>query len=219
MVGPACKCANCGHVFQTGLISICNAVGVTFEGCSASCPRCGGMAAIADGTYSAHGNTLRLDAGPLSTRQIISELSRVAQKAREERLSTEEVLAELVNINPDLAKKLKSIGPWPVVGLIILLFWLVKSFTLDLKIDVNWLIDQAWHVSHGQDPDQHIGTSPPKFRPGPALVHQPETSPSKQDNIPSRAPNRHARRQAEAQARKAAGHRASRHSPAYISPE
>jgi hypothetical protein len=121
---------------------------------------------------------------------MIDELNRIAQKARAERLSTEDVLAEIADISPDLAKKLKAIGPWPVVGILIFLFWLVKSVSLDLKIDVNWLIDEAWHVAHGDDPKQHIGTQPPEFDPAP------------QKRVPNRAPNRSARRRATAQAKR-----------------
>jgi hypothetical protein len=138
------------------------------------------------------------------TRGIIDELNQLAEKARAERLSTDEVLAELADISPDLAKKLRSIGPWPAVGLIMLLFWLVKSFTLDLHVDVNWLIDEAWHLSHGEDPVQHIGTHPPEL---PAeIVQRPlfpkKPSPFETAIIQNAAPNRHARRRASASAKR-----------------
>jgi hypothetical protein len=205
MAGPPCKCTQCGHVFQTGQIEIGpNVAGVTFQGCATDCPKCGGRAHIADGTYSSTRDRLRLDVGPLKTLGIINELNRLAEKARAEHLSAEEVLAELADISPDLAKKLKSIGPWPVVGLAILLFWLVKSFSLDLHVDVNWLIDEAWHVSHGDDPIQHIGTDPPEFHP--EVAHRPiapkEPTPFERVIIQSTAPNRHARRRAAATAKR-----------------
>jgi hypothetical protein len=204
MAGPPCKCTRCGYVFQTGQIEIGpNVTGITFQGCATNCPKCGGVASIADGTYSNRGDGLKLDAGPLKTRGIINELNRLAEKARAERLSTEDVLAELADISPDLAKKLRAIGPWPAVGLIMLLFWLVKSFSLDLHVDVNWLIDEAWHLSHGQDPAQHIGTPPPQV---PAEIAQRPLFPKKPTPfetaiIQSTAPNRHARRRALATAK------------------
>jgi hypothetical protein len=161
------------------------------------------MAQIADGTYSRSGDRLRLDAGPLKTRTIIDELNRLAEKAKAEHLSTEEVLAELADISPDLAKKLRAIGPWPTVGLVILLFWLVKSFSLDLRVDVNWLIDEAWHLSHGEDPMQHIGTPPPEYPPEIAQQPlRPKESPLERVIIQSSAPNRQARRRAAAKAKR-----------------
>jgi hypothetical protein len=150
--------------------------------------------------YTRVGDALRLDAGPSNTRQIIDQLNRVAQKARDERLSAEEVLAEIADINPDLAKKLKSIGPWPVVGILIFLFWLVKSVTLDLRVDVNWLIDQAWHLSHGQDPDQHLNTSPPDFPLRPQAPSALRRTPFNQAIVEATSPNRNARRRTTAEA-------------------
>ena len=205
MSGPPCKCTNCGHVFQSGLIEIGpNVSGISFENCGVSCPQCGGMANVADGTYSSVGEHLKLIAGPLSTRQIINQLNPIAKKAQAQSLTTEEVLAEIADISPDLAKKLKSIGPWPVVGILIFLFWLVKSVTLSLDINVNWLIDEAWHVAHGEDPYAHVGTTPPQ-----SPIHEaPQRSnptPFEQTIVQSASPNRNARRRAASRTRKKGG--------------
>jgi len=205
MAGLPSKCTRCGLVFQTGVIEIGpNVSGISFQDCATNCPKCGGVANIADGTYSSTLDGLRLDAGPLKTIGIIKELNRLAEKAKAEHLSTEEVLAELADINPDLAKKLKSIGPWPVVGLVILLFWLVKSFSLELHVDVNWLIDEAWHLSHGEDPAQHVGADPPEFHPEVAQrpLFPKGPTPFERAIIQSTAPNRQARRRESAKAKR-----------------
>jgi len=179
--------------------------GITIVGCTVDCPRCGGRAVIGDGTYSNVGDELRLDAGPLSTRSIISELNRIAKNAQEKRLTTDEVLAEIADVSPELATKLKGIGSWPVVGIVLLLFWLVKSVTLDLKVDVNWLIDQAWHIAHGQDPESHLDTAPPPF-PEPPTPVQPKQTPFDPPVLAAQmAPNRHARRRAASEAKRKAG--------------
>lgn len=203
MPGPPCKCTKCGHVFETGLIAFGPDASGTFINCATNCPRCGGPAEIGDGSYTRVGDILRLDAGPLSTRQIIDELNRIAEKALAEHLTTEEVLAEIADISPDLAKKLKSVGPWPVVGILMFLFWLVKSVTLDLQVDVNWLIDQAWHLSHSQDPDQHLDTPPPDF-PLKPQAPAPKRTPFEQTIVQSTAPNRNARRTAASKAKRKA---------------
>jgi hypothetical protein len=203
MAGAPCHCTKCGYVFQTSVVDFGPGASATFFDCGTDCPQCGGYARIGDGSYTQVGDGLRLDAGPLSTRQIINQLNRVANKARSESLTTEEVLAEIADVSPDLATKLKSIGPWPVVGLLIFLFWLVKSVSLDIRVDVNWLIDQAWHLSHGPDPTQHVDTPPPSLpSERPRSPHQPSKSPFEQTIAQSDAPNRNARRRSAAIARR-----------------
>src|SRR5687768_4280941 len=102
MAGPPCICRNCGLVFATGMISLDPGVsGVTIENCSVSCPRCGGDAEIGDGTYSAVGDVLKLDSGPPSTRKMIEELGLIAERARHEKLTAEEVLAEIADVSPE----------------------------------------------------------------------------------------------------------------------
>lgn len=196
MAGPPCKCTKCGLVFSAPLIEIGpNVAGVTFENCSVSCPQCGGIARVGDGTYNAVGDALSLMAGPPSTKTLLDELMRIADEARKNNLTAMEVLAEIADVSPDLATKLRGIGSWPTIGLILLLFWIVKSVSLDLKIDFNWLIDQAWHIAHGQDPERHLDSPPPEF------PFDPEPPPSGPlTDSPTlaalSAPNRNARRKA-----------------------
>lgn len=163
------------------------------------------MAAVGDGTYSTEQNRLKLDAGPLSTRALLTELERIATHAKSESLSTEDILAEIADVSPDLAKKLKGVGPWPVVGLILILFWIVKSLTLNLTIDVNWLIDEAWHIAHGEDPEAHLDSDPPK--PLQPTEKRPKSRiPLENPTLASAAiiaPNRKARRSTRAKARRA----------------
>lgn len=202
MVGPPSKCSSCGLVFETGLIQIALGARATIQDCSVKCPQCGRPAEIGDGTYSNVDDELRLDAGPLSTRALIRELNRIAKNARTKHLSADDVLAEIADVSPELATKLKGIGPWPVVGIVLLLFWLVKSVTLDLKVDVNWLIDQAWHIAHGQDPDSHLDSPPPQF-PEQSPPVQPKTTPFDAPALASHsAPNRRARRRAASEAKR-----------------
>jgi hypothetical protein len=177
--------------------------GITIENCGVSCPRCGGYAEIGDGTYSTVGDVLKLDSGPPSTRKMVEELGLIAERALHEKLTAEEVLAEIADVSPDLAQKLRGIGPWPVVGILLLLFWLVKSVTLDLKVDVNWLIDQAWHLGHGDDPDRHLDTLPPEF-PEPPMPAPPKDrfGASNLAAVGASGLNRKARRRVKAQTRR-----------------
>jgi hypothetical protein len=204
MAGPPCECINCGFVFSTSLIEIGpNVTGITFQDCSVSCPKCGSLAQIGDGTYNSVGGALALIAGPSSTAKLLKQLSRIASEAHTNKLTAQEVLAEIADVSPDLANKLRGIGSWPTVGLILLLFWIVKSVSFDLKVDFNWLIDQAWHVAHGQDPDRHLNSAPPQFpldsNPGPA---SPPFGSPVIASFPPSSPNRHARRVKAAQPRR-----------------
>lgn len=202
MAGPPCRCSNCAFVFETPLIEV--APGIIIQGCAVECPRCGGPAVIGDGTYSNVRDELRLDAGPLSTRAMIDELNRIAKKAREKNFTAEEVLAEIADVSPELATKLKGLGPWPVVGIMLLLFWLVKSVNLDLRVDVNWLIDQAWHIAHGEDPDSHLDSPPPQF-PEQSSPAQPKPMPLDPPVLAAPiVPNRRARRRESSKAKRIA---------------
>ena len=204
MAGLPCKCINCGFVFSTSLIETGPKVtGVTVQGCSVSCPRCAGVALVGDGTYNSVDDTLTLMAGPSSTAQLLGQLRRIAADARKNKLTGQEVLAEIADVSPDLAKKLNVIGSWPAVGLILLLFWIVKSVSFDLKVDFNWLIDQAWHVAHGQDPDRHLDSSPPQFPldSNPDLASPPFDS-SVIAALSPQGRNRHSRRMMASQSRR-----------------
>ena len=202
MAGPPCKCSTCGLVFETGLVEIEDGVlGSTFQNCSVSCPRCGGLAKIGDGTYDSVGEVLKLVSGPSDTFTLVAELEKIATNARNKGLTAQDILTEIAGVSPDLATKLNGIGPWPVVGLLLFLFWIVKSVTLDINVDFNWLIDQAWHISHGEDPDAHLDSLPPQFPDGPASHQSPFPEPIIA-HVTTTPLNRQARRRAAAQKRR-----------------
>lgn len=184
------------------MIGIENSLNITIENVSETCPRCGGRAYAGDGTYSHAGGKLKVDKGPPRTHALVAELKRIAEVARARKLTTEEVLAEIADVSPGLAKKLKGIGPWPVAGLLLFLFWLIKSVSLNMNFDVNHLIDQAWHLGHGDDPEQHLDTPPPDLKDFdiPSPTHPPEL-----DTVIASAPNRQARRKAAARAKRKRG--------------
>lgn len=198
MAGVPAKCTQCGHVFESGVIEIGpGVIGLKLSNNLVSCPQCRGTAKLADGKFNSTASGLELVSGPSRTRELIEQLRKIAQDARAKKLTSEEVLAEVADVNPELAAKLKGIGPWPVYGLILFLFWLVKGVSLDLKIDVNYLIDQAWLIANGERPERYLESAPPEF------PHKPAPAPDALNSDPfGVGSNRLARRRAAAQDRK-----------------
>ena len=203
MVGPPSKCPACGLLFESRLIDIGPSVaGITFENVGVSCPRCGGMARVADGTYSSVRETLELISGSKSSRDTLEALQRLAQRSRTEKLSAKEIFREISDISPGFAEKIEQGRSWPAVGLIVLLIWMIKSLSLDIRIDFNWLVDQAWHISHGEDPERHLDSdAPPAFPYDPP--HEAPSFPIERATMASTSTeNRQMRRAAAARRRK-----------------
>jgi hypothetical protein len=87
--------------------------------------------------------------------------------------------------------------------LILIVIWFAKSVTLDIKVDLNKLIEQAYHLSQGQDPEQHLDTDPP---PSAVIPEEPSLdSPTTLAGLSGETLSRQQRRQLERQAKKKAG--------------
>jgi hypothetical protein len=149
------KCTRCGHVFPSAIKMGDAARNNSVTNCRQNCPRCGGVAQVADGTFSVSGGALVLDHGPASSRAMMERLYGVARRAKEEDLTAREIIAEVAEINPGLAKKLEKKG-LPAFVLLIFLFLFVRHFDVHVDVDLNKLIDQAYHIAQGQDPEQHL---------------------------------------------------------------
>jgi hypothetical protein len=191
---PPAKCTRCGHVFvAVGSISMGPGAGATIIGSGTNCPRCGGYAQIGDGTYMGTATGVALQSGPPSTRAMIAQLYGVAKRAKEEDLSVKEIIAEVAEINPALAKKLEKRG-LPVFVLIVFLFLFVRHISIEAKIDVNHLLDQAYHIAKGQDPEQHLEE----------LAKKPDAKSSEAEKPPAKE-SRQQRRHKERQSKKRDG--------------
>lgn len=204
-------CRNCGYVgpgpeiFRWGVIG----ASLHIAGSITNCVRCGGPAEIADGHYGYTNAGLEFFGGPPLTRAIVDRLRKIAenarQKAKEGSLKTEELLAEVADVSPELAKKLRAKHAFPVVALILLLIWMIRSVNLDIKVDLNRLIDQAIEYSEKHNPDE-ILADPPDLpeQPKPAAPPNPNPAPviAAAPAFKRGKPNRRERRKQKAQARK-----------------
>jgi hypothetical protein len=162
MTGTVAQCESCGCIFDTpDLFKAAPGVTMYFEGLSTLCPLCGGYAKIGDGAYLA-GPDGQLDfvAGPPLSVAMANALRSVAQRARQTGAKAEEILAEVADISPELASKLRSRWPLPAFAIILILLWLIKSVELSVTVDLNKLIDQAYHLSEEEGSDAHLDASP-----------------------------------------------------------
>jgi hypothetical protein len=113
------------------------------------------MARIGDGVFKGTPQGPQLVSGPRETHDMLAQLYAIANKAREENLTAKEILEEVAEINPELARKLGR-RFLPAYLIILLLFFFVKHIDLKLDINVNHLVDQAWHISQHEDPEKHL---------------------------------------------------------------
>jgi hypothetical protein len=158
------------------------------------CPKCGGSIEIKEGMFHIADGGYRLVDAPSDTHQTFARLTDIAMRARdrlrEKTIESEEILAEIADVSPQLATKLRAKG-LPIFVLVLVLLWMIKSFELGVKVDLNHLIGQAYHWSHGEDPDEHLDAPlPPPPKPGPAFREPQWTARSTEEG------NRHARRRA-----------------------
>lgn len=206
MRGLPTYCARCGHVFEAPGISLKNSRNVTFIGMRTNCPKCGGVALVGDGTYSAKGHNISLDDGPPLTRAIIAQLNVILERAKKEGPDVHDFLAEVAEVSPEFSQALRKYDRYGLSLLILLMVFVLRSCDVSVNVDFNKLVDQAWHIHQGQDPNSHelpIPAEPAPLAPGDARLFLTSGSP------PEIQGNRHQRRQAQAQSRR----RAKRPSP------
>ena len=125
MVGVPAVCLRCGTVFDSGF-----GVGpghLTTEGCSTSC-RCGAMAAVLDGTFTASGDVLHVLEGSTFTRTQVDHINSLKKLVLSGRFGKDHISDEIVEavraVSPELgalAKVAKKNG----LGLAAILFILV----------------------------------------------------------------------------------------------
>lgn len=147
------KCRNCGSEFSIGGL-IGGSVNVVMQGCGTACRACGGAADILDGTYTIRDNLLMGLSGPKVTLEVARRLGAIVEKARDNAsFNATDVIAEIADVSPELADKIKNrgLGIW---ALLLLLIWLIKSVELNITLDLNKLIEQTQGHDQNHVPDR-----------------------------------------------------------------
>lgn len=192
-------CRHCGAVFYIDNFIGGPSGGVRLSGITTPCRICGRAANIADGTFNLLDNALYLIDGPPLTRLMIERLKGIAEAAKEKAADAEALLAEIADVNPDLAEALRKRGlPYFVITLI--LIWLFKSVTLNVTVDLNRLIDHAEAAATSSGPAQLLDAPVPSATPGPNELEHSTLVGTQGGPV-----SRQLRRQLERQARKPTG--------------
>jgi hypothetical protein len=153
------KCRKCKAEFSVG--GLIGGTGDVFmEGCRITCPSCASIADILDGAYSIHNDQLTGLSGPKLTLEVARRLGAIVEKAKDNAaFDAKDIIAEIADVSPELADKIKSrgLGIW---ALLLLLIWLIKSVELNITLDLNTLIEQIQGHEHNHVPDQDFEAYP-----------------------------------------------------------
>jgi glutaredoxin len=104
---------------------------ITFENSGVSCPHCGRMARILDGTYSYRAEVVKLLSGPKITVERLRELERILRDANKNKSTSEEIAQTIKKELPELslfADWLKQHSPTIVIGLLTIVVQLYTHF-------------------------------------------------------------------------------------------
>jgi hypothetical protein len=201
MAGLPAHCSKCGLTFLTP-DWFAGSASIQMTGNTINCPRpgCGGLAMIGDGIYNLRDSRIAGVDGPPLAMQMLERLRGVADRARirakQGTAEAEQILAEVADVSPELAEKLRANHSVPAFVLILILIWLIKSVELNVTVDLNHFFDQAYHLYQGEDPESHLDDPPPE------RSKQPQQSPSNSTDRIAGPPSRQVRRRQEAQLRK-----------------
>ncbi len=166
------KCGMCDAEFvTTGIVN--GSATVSMIGCRVNCIRCGGAANVLDGNYEIHENKIVGLTGPKITLQVAERLRAIARKANEGEIAAQEIITEIAGISPALAEKLVSKKGMGIGFLILVLIFIVKSVTLDIKIDINRLIDQVSGMSDERGKYNLPDNFDEATLPEPAIIREP----------------------------------------------
>ncbi|WP_175544261.1 hypothetical protein [Mesorhizobium sp. YR577] len=98
-------CADCDLVFDgAGGIHIENSSNVTIRGTSMTCPQCGRLAKLAEGTFNVHGDQFELVSGPPLTAEILARLRYIGERARAGEITPETAVREAKELDPVLGR-------------------------------------------------------------------------------------------------------------------
>lgn len=193
------KCLTCGHIFPSGLMFFGSSTGNRAARNFARCPKCGNKAYIMEGTFDVKGDAIHFQDAPPLTRAMLADLQQLLERSKSEAKSPETLIEEIATVSPALAGKLQARGGCTTPMILMLLSWIITSVTLGTTLDLNKLIDQAYHLVQGQDPNAHDELASPEAEA--AAVEEATISKPKSEQGQDK-PSRQQRRQLERQQRK-----------------
>jgi hypothetical protein len=134
------KCKSCGYNYTSNSIHIENSFGVTLSGNTETCPRCGARAQLQSGTYDFVGDVISAFRAPGMSREKISTLKALAEKAKNGEITAEDAVENANKIDPAIQRMLKTaqdrgitIGDLLTLITLIFAFWTHWSSNADVQ--------------------------------------------------------------------------------------
>jgi hypothetical protein len=127
-------CGNCGGVFSSGIVAD-GSTNITIAGFRATCPYCGGVGAIPEGSYDFIGETIHVLAATPYSREQLERIRTILSELKDKEASTsEDVAAALEGEAPELARIIRErLVPRTAADLYTLLTLLLGIVTIILK--------------------------------------------------------------------------------------
>lgn len=155
MQNPPAVCPKCGAFFRSSLIGIAAGGTVTFSNIAVSCPYCGNIASVVDGTYDAVDDILRFVSGPQYSRELLQKFGDLLVDALEQQTSIDELEKSADAIDPRLGEIIRRTKYKPLLSrpLLLLLIAVISRLNIsvnmnaDVKMDVNKLVEQITNRS------------------------------------------------------------------------
>src|SRR5687768_3149228 len=116
------SCSSCGALFRSKRIRISgSAKGIVFLNNKETCPFCGALADIQEGTFDMVNGVLRMVRDAKVTREMCSRLEGFAIKAYKEKMPAENLIREIKEINPFLGQQFPKMSAFTLITLILLI--------------------------------------------------------------------------------------------------
>jgi hypothetical protein len=147
-------CTSCGSIFASRLFNISgNIKNIVLSNNQETCPHCGGIAHLSDGVFTVAEGALSIISAPELTKVMLNTLMVQVQKAYKKKTSAEELANTVEEIDPGLAKIIRTLGGSNnvnYVAVLLIILMALKSCSLDIKLDANQLIEQLKNTTPEQ---------------------------------------------------------------------
>jgi hypothetical protein len=139
-------CSNCKLIFPSQGIGGGGGGTANFQGNKETCPRCGFLADVADGTFAFDDGIVRLIKGSAWTRQQIAMMERAYRDLAEKKEVTPGVLDVLEKVSPNLGTAANAVTGKYGKGVLaaLTLMALLSRCNLNVDIDVNDMMKQYY---------------------------------------------------------------------------
>ena len=134
-------CPSCGAFFKSRLIQIIgDATGIVLTGNKETCPFCGELAEVQEGTFDRADGVLSMIYGPRVTKQKLADLEVAAVQAYRQKTPADDLAKEINKIDPSFSSFFHKFGACSVILCLIVVA--IRSCNLDIKLDANQLLAQ-----------------------------------------------------------------------------